>query len=685
MSRLWRLARKELRESLRDRRTVLTLILMPLLLYPVLAIAFQTLIATAKAAEAAPVYTIGFNDAIAGRALIRDYWGAVLAEEKITPEAPAYRQPVPRLRAVILPDPEVGVRSGQLDVGVRVDLPIPDDVAAKGLQGELFYRPDSPVSREALRYLETRHFEAMLRRASGFIAPGARLRPEPVIVPAREAPSLVPVLVPLILILMTMTGAVYPAIDLTAGERERGTLEILVAAPIPRLSVLLAKYIAVVVVALLTACANLGMMALTLQATGLGKAVFGESVSLLSFVQVLALLVLFAMFFSAVLLALTSFARSFKEAQAYLIPLMLVSMMPGIMALVPGLKLAGPLAVVPLVNIVLLARDVFAGNASAALAGVVVLVTLFYALAAVALAARIFGTEAVLSSEAGTWSDLLRRPDHEQTAASPSAALFSLAVMFPLTFLLTTALGQLDVGMAGKQAMSGAVTLLVFGGLPLLVGWFGRVQWSEGYGLKRPAALAWLASVLLGVSLWPWVHLLIEGARLAGFTTLGTEHQELVKKMLVQWREVSPFLLVVTMALLPALCEELVFRGFVFRALMSNVKPWQAIATTAGLFAVFHLFVHSTLAIERFAPSLALGLVLGILAWASGSIWPSVVLHAMHNASLVLLAYYEPTLIGLGFLPAEGASLPGVVLVASGVGLTIGGTALWKISTKPCS
>jgi ABC-2 type transport system permease protein/sodium transport system permease protein len=115
---------------------------------------------------------------------------------------------------------------------------------------------------------------------------------------------------------------------------------------------------------------------------------------------------------------------------------MLVSMMPGIMALVPGLKLAGPLAVVPLVNIVLLARDVFAGNASAALAGVVVLVTLFYALAAVALAAReIFGTEAVLSSEAGTWSDLLRRPDHEQTAASPSAALFSLAVMFPLAFL----------------------------------------------------------------------------------------------------------------------------------------------------------------------------------------------------------------------------------------------------------
>src|SRR5262249_2896500 len=60
-------------------------------------------------------------------------------------------------------------------------------------------------------------------------------------------------LVPLILILMTITGAVYPAIDLTAGERERGTLEILVAAPVPRMGLLLAKYVAVVAVACLTA------------------------------------------------------------------------------------------------------------------------------------------------------------------------------------------------------------------------------------------------------------------------------------------------------------------------------------------------------------------------------------------------------------------------------------------------
>src|SRR5437763_839802 len=102
------------------------------------------------------------------------------------------------------------------------------------------------------------------------------------------------VLAPLILILMTITGAVYPAIDLTAGERERGTLEILVAAPIPRLGLLFAKYVSVVTVSVLTAVVNLATMTVTLQFSGLGPLVFGpQGLSPLVMVQVF-LLLLFA-------------------------------------------------------------------------------------------------------------------------------------------------------------------------------------------------------------------------------------------------------------------------------------------------------------------------------------------------------------------------------------------------------
>src|SRR5207244_6870445 len=83
-------------------------------------------------------------------------------------------------------------------------------------------------------------------------------------------------LIPLILVLMTITGAVYPAIDLTAGERERGTLETLVAAPVPRLGLLFAKYVAVITVSFLTATVNLVSMTITILSGGLGTMLWGE-------------------------------------------------------------------------------------------------------------------------------------------------------------------------------------------------------------------------------------------------------------------------------------------------------------------------------------------------------------------------------------------------------------------------
>ena len=73
-------------------------------------------------------------------------------------------------------------------------------------------------------------------------------------------------------------------------------------------------------------------------------------------IQVIVLMVVFAAFFSAVLLSITSVARSFKEAQAYLIPLMLMALTPGVFSLMPNLKMNGMLAVTPLVNTVLMGR-----------------------------------------------------------------------------------------------------------------------------------------------------------------------------------------------------------------------------------------------------------------------------------------------------------------------------------------
>ena len=306
-------------------------------------------------------------------------------------------------------DIEDMVRTGKVDVGLRLlreeGLTRMADDGHVLIDWKAIYLEDNSLSLEAVHYLQR-----LIAAANGeFLGerlalehvkqrmPPVRLEPALLTNPGARHYSLVAVLLPLILVLMTMTGAVYPAIDLTAGERERGTLEILMAAPIPRLSVLLAKYAAVLAVALLTAVINLGHGGALLVLGGVPFLFASGLAVVLLALEVLGLVVLFAAFFAAVLLTLTSATRSFKEAQAYLIPLMLLALIPGLVSLLPGMELQGINVWVPLLNIVLLAHDLLEGSAEPLEAAVVVLLTVVYALLALALAAKVFGRSAVLA------------------------------------------------------------------------------------------------------------------------------------------------------------------------------------------------------------------------------------------------------------------------------------------------
>jgi ABC-2 type transport system permease protein/sodium transport system permease protein len=397
-ARLFRLARKELTEILRDRRTILTLVVMPLLLYPLLGIGFG-LHGLGVASEASPKFRIAFLTAEKKSA---EWMGSRLLAGALALDGK-------RPEFLTVDDIDLALRQDQAEVGLR--LVKPDDPAG---EWQVVYREDFPASREAAHLVreaaaayDTNELRAIMKRSP----PQPRLVPAPLKPPDEERGGLrLAVFVPLVLILMTMTGAVYPAIDLTAGERERGTLEVLIASPVPRVSLLFGKYVAVTAVAVLTALVNLGSMSVSLLASGLAEKVFGPAgVRVVTLLEIFGLVLLFAAFFSAVLLVVTSFARSFKEAQAYLIPLMVVSLVPGIVGLLPGLSLLGPLAVVPLLNIVLLARDLLGGHADPVSAAVVVIVTAAYAVLALWLAAQVFGAEGVLYGESGGWRVLLRR------------------------------------------------------------------------------------------------------------------------------------------------------------------------------------------------------------------------------------------------------------------------------------
>ena len=673
--RVVRLMRKELRETLRDRRTVITLVLMPLLVYPLLSITFHKslLMTSDQMGQASLVIGVETNrDGAVLRHLLLQGEQVLNAAEDVGGDERGggttgrgdessrmeVKDTLVELNSLGSRDLESHVANLDVHAAVRmhggdVEAPRPRDGAFVSF--ELIYRENSVSSRQAMRFVQERlravNEAAVRRRLERLKMPAT----EPVEIRFKEisakrgAPFSLATFVPLVLILMTITGSVYPAIDLTAGERERGTLEMLIAAPISRMTLLVAKYAAVLIVAVLTALVNLIAMTVTLATSSLGRQVFSDGISLIMMVQILGLMILFAAFFSAIVLALTSFARSFKEAQAYLIPVMLLAISPGLLGLMPGLKLSGALAVAPLVNIVLLSRDILEGAVEPVMAVLAILSTAVYAVAAITTASRIFGNDALLYARRGSWSELFQRPRAPQTAATPAAAIVCLATLFPCFFMLANLVHVAGIPMRIQLFFNALVTIAVFGAWPLAFAFARRVSIRSGFRVHRAPWLTFISALALGLTLWPFAYELYLLGEWAGLATRDKNQFVMAERLLQTFRELSPAVLLFSLAVVPAMMEEFFFRGYLFQALRGHFRGGVTVLVTALLFGLFHVLSPSALMPERFLPSTLLGLVLGWLCYRAGSVLPGMLLHACYNGLLLLMVQHQEKLERFGW------------------------------------
>lgn len=697
--RWWRLALKELREILRDRRTIITLVAMPLLIYPLLGVTLQKLLMAQLSSKSKVEYRLAFQSRD-DQQLFRKYFGqghVIVSQRSPYDESPRSE---PRgttddpFLEFVGPDHDgenvdIGtlISTGEADLGIIFG----SGRSRQTFQMEILYRSSSPFSCEARRFVEER-FRAineeyarqeLVRLRSERQLP-FEIRAESLTRSGNDhAPSFsLATLVPLILILMTVTGAVYPAIDLTAGERERGTLEALVSSPVPRHELLFAKYIAVVSVAVLTALANLLSMIATAYASGLEGLLFGSSgLSFRLVASTLGLLLIFAAFFSAVILVLTSFARSFKEAQAYLIPVMLVSLAPGVICLLPGIEFNGWLSVIPLANIVLLARDVFDNRVIPIWALATLLSTILYSAVALSAAARIFGTDAVLYGGDGSWLDLLRRPESSRQQASLPQATLGLAILFP-TFLILGGMTSrvTDVSISYRLGINAGLTILLFAGLPIALAAISAVNFRSGFSLGGASPISFVAAGMLGLSLWPFAYelvLLQTPDRLSEFVKLFESFKTQLDAVPLIWKLIS-------LALVPAICEELFFRGYLQTAFRAEMSTRWAVVLSSLLFGLFHVIVRDALFFERFAPTCFLGLILGLVCVKTGSLWPGMLLHSLHNGLLLTISSYTTQLKAMGIGNSEQQHLPTVWLVVAGtVAIVAGGLLIRQRSRTP--
>jgi len=188
--------------------------------------------------------------------------------------------------------------------------------------------------------------------------------------PAKVAGSLLGGMLPYIIIILCMTGAMYPAIDLTAGEKERGTMETILCCPVGRTELVLGKFLMVLTASVGTVVLSLLSMGATFQ---FAKRVLAGSaprevlqtvatIDIGGLAGVFLMLLPVAVMLSAALLMVGLFSKSFREAQSYCGPLMLVVIVPAIAGMLPGMELNASLAVVPLLNVSLVCKEMISGT-----------------------------------------------------------------------------------------------------------------------------------------------------------------------------------------------------------------------------------------------------------------------------------------------------------------------------------
>jgi len=205
---------------------------------------------------------------------------------------------------------------------------------------------------------------------------------------------------PYLFIIFCYIGSLYPAIDLAAGEKERGTLETLLTSPASRMEILVGKFGVVVLTGIATAgVALIGMYIGILQVKEIPPELLKTILGILQVRPILLLLSLLlplTIFFAAGLLSLSIFARSYKEAQTMITPSMIVIIVPVFIGLMPGMALTPGTALIPILNVSLATKAIIAGNITPFLLAEVYASLIVLAGLALFVCAKVFGREGTI-------------------------------------------------------------------------------------------------------------------------------------------------------------------------------------------------------------------------------------------------------------------------------------------------
>ena len=387
---------KELRDSLRDRRTLMSMFVIPIIMIPgiMIAVAGISMKALNKAREEVPSVMLmgGENSPLIREALAKD------SKLRLVPFAADWKQQISdkQLRAAV-----------EIPAGFEAALDRGDSALINiyNYEGEL--RSDLAAG-ELRDFLNGYREKTVAARLAGRGLPATLVKPfetrtQNVAPPEKVAGNRFGGMVPYLFILLCFTGAMYPAMDLTAGEKERGTMETILCSPVARTDLVLGKFLTVLTASLTSAVVTVITTAVTLVIIGLmagtpAAARPGAMPTLdpAGLLLVLAMVFPVAVLFCAVLLAVSLFAKSIKEASSYASPMIILIIIPAMMGILPGVELNARLALVPILNVALASKELVSGVFHWQYLGLIFGSTCLYAAAALTICVRMFNREEVL-------------------------------------------------------------------------------------------------------------------------------------------------------------------------------------------------------------------------------------------------------------------------------------------------
>lgn len=386
--------RKELRDMLRDKRTIRSMVIIPVIAFPLLILGMAYMQAhfmgTAQK-EVAPIMLQGGQDSPKLLAALKNFPGIQVVRYQADGKQEVSDK---KIRAMVtIPNGfDAAVSSGhpeQVSIGYY-EADEKSELAKEKLQ-KFFddYRND--VIRAALtaRGLPPNLAEPFTVQSANIVAP------------SKVGAAMFGGLIPYLIIIFCFTGAMYPAMDLTAGEKERGTMETILSSPVSRTDLVIGKFLMILTASVVTAL-------LSLISLGASFASFknqimsatGNSVQITinpsAVAAVFALVLPLAVLFASSLLAVALLAKSYREAQTYVSPLIFIVIAPAFVGIMPGVELNWKTGLVPILNTCLASKEIISGTYDWGHMALIFGMTCVYAAIGLAAAVRMFNREDVL-------------------------------------------------------------------------------------------------------------------------------------------------------------------------------------------------------------------------------------------------------------------------------------------------